>query len=441
MFYRVFYTLLLILLFPFVLFVLYRPQKGKKGFGNRWIEHFGLGPKLPVECGAPIWIHAVSVGELTASISLINRLLATYPDQHIVLTTTTSTGAKKAAALGNRVHHRYMPLDYPWSIRAFIRRISPSILLIMETELWPNTLSIASSAGLPVLIVNARLSERSYRRYQWVPGLFRAISSPISHIICQHQGDADRFVRLGIPSNKLSVTGSIKFDLALPDNLMENAARLRAQFPCKSQVWIAASTHKGEDEQVLDAFRLIRETFPESRLILAPRHPQRFIDVYALCHKRGWRVARRSLQESPQDTDVYIGDTMGELLLLLKASDVAFIGGSLVPIGGHNLLEPAGLGIPSITGPYNFNFSDIAASLIACSATQICNTSAELANIVIQLLDNPEERKRRGNAGAQFIASNRGAINSIEKIIAIYLNTLLTREIPMLLVETHLPLH
>ncbi|MGL4957982.1 MAG: lipid IV(A) 3-deoxy-D-manno-octulosonic acid transferase [Plesiomonas sp.] len=421
MLYRTFYTLLLIMFFPVIAIMLYRPQPGKAHFGKRWKEHFGFTPPLTDTASAPIWLHAVSVGEVLASIPLIEKLKAAHPTIPIVLTTTTRTGAEQAEKLGDKVHHRYMPLDYPWTIQRFIRQLNPQLLLIMETELWPNTLYAAKKANIPVLILNARLSERSCRRYGRISSLFNILSSPISQFICQSQDDAARFIRLGVATDKLSVSGSVKFDLTLPENITPNAALLRAEFPKNALIWIAASTHKGEDEQVLDAFTRIRQTIPESRLILVPRHPQRFDDVAALCQQRGWLISRRSMQASPDPADIYLGDTMGELLMLLAVAQIAFIGGSLVPVGGHNLLEPAAVGIPSIIGPHYFNFTDITQRLLACGATQICQDSESLATAVIQALQQPTLCQQQGQAGQNLVRVNRGAVNNMLNTVERYL--------------------
>ncbi|KAB7702744.1 3-deoxy-D-manno-octulosonic acid transferase [Plesiomonas shigelloides] len=421
MLYRVIYTLLLLLFFPLIALTLYKPQQGKKSFGKRWPEHFGITPPLAEHSGSPIWIHAVSVGEVVASIPLIKQLRVAYPERDIVVTTTTATGGDIAKTLGDRVYHRYMPLDFPWCVQAFIKKINPAILLIMETELWPNTLYQAQKTKLPILVLNARLSERSCQRYQRLPSIFTMLSQPISHLACQYADDAKRFARLGIPQDKLSVTGSMKFDLQIPEHLSQAASMLRAQFSPHSAVWIAASTHKGEDEQILATFKLVRQTLPDCQLILVPRHPQRFDDVAKLCTDQGWSLRRRSLNELPENSDIYLGDTMGELLMLFKASDLAFIGGSLLPIGGHNLLEPAAVGIPSIIGPYYFNFTDITEKLIHCKATQVCHNSTELADLVVKLLQDPESRHQQGQAGADLVADNQGATRKILQTIEQYL--------------------
>ncbi|MGH1410987.1 MAG: 3-deoxy-D-manno-octulosonic acid transferase, partial [Aeromonas sp.] len=272
--YRLLYNLLIHLGLPLALLALYQPKKGKPGFGKRWAEHLGRLPATGQE--APLWIHAVSVGETLAITPLIRALKAERPDLPILLTTTTRTGADQAAKLGDLVIHRYAPLDYPWAIAAFLDTFKPRALWVMETELWPNWLTACEARRLPVTIINARLSERSCQRYARFHGAFDALSRPLTHLLCQHQDDADRFARLGIDRSRLAVTGSIKFDIQFGDEVQAKGRALRQQLGADRPVWIAASTHQGEDEQVLAAFDLLLKRHPDALLILVPRHPERF---------------------------------------------------------------------------------------------------------------------------------------------------------------------
>ncbi|MDM5065030.1 lipid IV(A) 3-deoxy-D-manno-octulosonic acid transferase [Aeromonas salmonicida] len=405
--YRLLYNLLIHLGLPLALLALYKPKKGKPGFGARWAEHLGRTPASGQE--APLWIHAVSVGETLAISPFIRALKAERPDLSILLTTTTRTGAEQAAKLGNLVMHRYAPLDYPWAVAAFLKCIKPRALWVMETELWPNWLAACEARHLPVTIINARLSERSCQRYARFQGAFDTLSRPLTHLLCQHQDDAERFARLGIGRERLAVTGSIKFDIQLGDEVQARGHALRQQLGQSRPVWIAASTHQGEDEQVLAAFDLVLQRHPRALLILVPRHPERFDRVAELCAPYG--CVRRTGGAPIRETDkVYLGDTMGELPLMLAAADVAFVGGSLVKVGGHNLLEPAALGKPCLTGPAYFNFSDITRQLVVQGGAALVADAAALGEKVSELLADEGERRQMGEQARAVVLRNQGAL-------------------------------
>ncbi len=410
---RFFYTVLLICTAPLFLFGLYRKKPGKPSVGQRWKEHFGITPKVAGK--SPVWIHAVSVGEVIAISPFIKALKQQRPELAIVLTTTTPTGAEQAKKLGNLVEHRYMPLDFPWCLKWFIDTVKPSQLIIMETELWPNTLAIAAKNGVPVSVVNARLSQRSCDGYAKVKFLFHSLfARHISHIYCQYAEDAKRFEFLGIASEKLTVTGSMKFDITVPETAIATGKILREQLGNNRPVWIAASTHKGEDEQVLQVHRQLIRQLPDAVLILVPRHPERFDSVASLVKEQGWSLSRRTeaaVSELPQ-AQVYLADTMGEMFTFLAASDVCFMGGSLLgdKVGGHNLLEPAAVGIPSITGPSYFNFTDITNNLVACGGGMIAQNGSEITAQLVSILSANANSARMKNALDEFIKSNQGAI-------------------------------
>ncbi|ENY72763.1 3-deoxy-D-manno-octulosonic-acid transferase [Aeromonas diversa CDC 2478-85] len=408
MIWRLAYNLLIHLGLPLALLALYKPKRGKPGFGDRWAEHLGRVP--PTGQVSPLWIHAVSVGETLAITPLIRALKAERPDLPILLTTTTRTGADQAAKLGDLVQHRYAPLDYPWAVAAFLESVRPRALWVMETELWPNWLAACGAQHLPVSIINARLSERSCRRYARFQGAFDTLSRPLTHLYCQHRDDAERFARLGIPAERLTVTGSIKFDMQFGNDVVEGGHALRAAIGPRP-VWIAASTHQGEDEQVLAAHRQVLTTHPDALLILVPRHPQRFDQVAALCDSEGLPCVRRARGELPRaSTSIYLGDTMGELPLMLGAADVAFVGGSLVGIGGHNLLEPAALGKPCLTGPAYFNFSDITRQLLEQGGAEVVRDAQALGEAVSGLLSDGERRLTMGDQARAVVLRNQGAL-------------------------------
>ncbi|ENI8076446.1 lipid IV(A) 3-deoxy-D-manno-octulosonic acid transferase [Vibrio vulnificus] len=408
---KTFYTVLLILLSPLLLWYLYRSKPNKPKFGKRWKEHFGVTPTLDGQ-NQPLWIHAVSVGESIAAVPLIKAIKEKTPDQVIVVTTTTSTGAEQIAKLGNLVEHRYMPIDFAFAVRGFLKAINPAKMLIIETELWPNTLATVHKANIPIIVVNARLSEKSQQNYAKVQPLFNLIHPCLGKVLCQSQADADRFAKLGIPTNKLSVTGSIKFDIHISDEIKHQGAELRTLLGQQRPVWIAASTHRGEDEQVLDAHRQVLETHPNALLILVPRHPERFDSVFELCRTQGFETVRRTQANTIADsTQVYLGDTMGEMLVLLGAADVCFMGGSLVgdKVGGHNVLEPAALGVPVITGPSYYNFKEITEELLAENCISV-NTADTLPTSLGELFDDPDHREKLITNASKVVKRNQGSL-------------------------------
>ncbi|ASM96125.1 lipid IV(A) 3-deoxy-D-manno-octulosonic acid transferase [Vibrio vulnificus] len=403
------YTLLLALAAPLLLFGLYRSKPNKPKFGKRWKEHFGITPTLDGQ-NQPLWIHAVSVGESLAAVPLIKAIKEKTPDQVIVVTTTTSTGAEQIAKLGNLVEHRYMPIDFAFAVRGFLKAINPAKMLIIETELWPNTLATVHKANIPIIVVNARLSEKSQQNYAKVQPLFNLIHPCLGKVLCQSQADADRFAKLGIPTNKLSVTGSIKFDIHISDEIKHQGAELRTLLGQQRPVWIAASTHRGEDEQVLDAHRQVLETHPNALLILVPRHPERFDSVFELCQTQGFETVRRTQANIIADsTQVYLGDTMGEMLVLLGAADVCFMGGSLVgdKVGGHNVLEPAALGVPVIIGPSYYNFKEVVDTLVTRGGSII---TVNISETILKLLVNIQLREELSENAEAFVKQAKGSI-------------------------------
>ncbi|MDC5804555.1 lipid IV(A) 3-deoxy-D-manno-octulosonic acid transferase [Vibrio europaeus] len=407
------YTLLLTFFAPFLLFGLYKKKEGKPSIGSRWKEHFGFTPKLESD-KRPIWLHAVSVGETIAVAPLIKQLKFDHPDTEIVLTTTTPTGAEQAAKLGKLVKHRYMPLDFPFAVKGFIKTIKPCKMVIMETELWPNTLYTVAKNDIPISVINARLSERSYRRYSKIQPIFNLLSKNIEQLLCQYKDDAERFVKLGVDSNKVTVTGSIKFDIRIEPIHIEHGNRLRDQLGKDRPVWIAASTHVGEDEQVLAAHREILKNTPNALLILVPRHPERFSSVFELCQKEDFAVQRRtdSNEKELQNAEVYLADTMGEMLALIQAADICFMGGSLIgnKVGGHNVLEPAALAKPVLSGPSYYNFTEIVHKLLAHKAIIITNSPMEISKVILELLGDRKKLSHQGELSEQCVNDNKGAL-------------------------------
>ncbi|EHW0693066.1 lipid IV(A) 3-deoxy-D-manno-octulosonic acid transferase [Vibrio parahaemolyticus] len=409
---RIIYTALLALASPFLLLGLYKSKPNKPKFGGRWKEHFGITPQLKTH-QRPIWIHAVSVGESIAATPLIKELKQQYPEQPIVVTTTTSTGAEQIAKLGDLVEHRYMPIDFGFAVKSFLKAIQPKKMLIIETELWPNTLNVVKQANIPITVVNARLSEKSCQNYEKVQWLFNQLHPCLTQVLCQTDSDAERFERLGVNKEKLSVTGSIKFDIQISDHVKQQSKALRAQLGKDRPVWIAASTHKGEDEQILEAHKQILESHPNALLILVPRHPERFDDVFALCKKQGFETVRRTEKQPAENTtQIYLGDTMGEMLVLIGAADICFMGGSLIgdKVGGHNVLEPAALGIPVITGPSYYNFQDLVDTMQREDCITLIYNARDLATSITLLMQGDYQHRRFRKYITKFVENNTGAL-------------------------------
>ncbi|MFT6926338.1 MAG: 3-deoxy-D-manno-octulosonic-acid transferase [Psychromonas sp.] len=409
---RLTYTLLLTLLSPLFLYSLYKKKEGKPAFGSRWKEHFGITPPLKSD-QPPIWIHAVSVGEAIAATIVIKALKKRYPEQTIVVTTTTSTGAEQIAKLDSLVEHRYMPIDFCFAVRGFIKATKPTKMLIMETELWPNTLHTVAQFKIPIYVINARLSEKSYRGYKKVQPFFNLLGKHLTQICCQYKDDAERFITLGISPEKVCVTGSVKFDIKITEEVIESGKQLREQIGTNRPVWIAASTHKGEDEKILMAHKALLQSIPNALLILVPRHPDRFNDVFELCQAENLTVIRRtSKRPVDEGIQVYIGDTMGEMLTLIGASDACFMGGSLLgnKVGGHNILEPIALNIPTIIGPSYFNFAEIVNTLVTNKGCLVVQEK-DLTSSILTLLTDIESATELSSNALRFFKGQQGAID------------------------------
>lgn len=410
---RLLYTLLLTLVSPFFLYSLYKSKPNKPKFGKRWIEHFGFTPKLSESTNETVWFHTVSVGETIAAAPLIKAYHAQHPNQNIVVTTTTSTGAEQVKKMGSMVQHRYMPVDFSWAIKRFIHAINPHKLFIMETELWPNTLAVVAENNIEVTIINARLSARSFQRYKKLQAIFDLLSKNITQVLCQTQDDADRFINLGLQSNKVKVTGSLKFDIDIPPKIIESSLQLREKIANKRPVWIVASTHQGEDEIILEVHKKLLQDIPELLLIIVPRHPERFTQVVQLSQQQGFQTIRKT-SELPvtNDIEVFIADTMGEMLILIGAADICFMAGSLVgdKVGGHNLLEPAALAKPCLIGPSFYNFQNITEQLTEANGCIICPNTDTIYQSLRDLFAHQEKRLAMGQQSLNVVNQNKGAI-------------------------------
>ena len=395
-----------------VVLMLWRGIKSP-AYREKFPERFGfLNFRIP---DSSIWVHAVSVGEVQAASPLIRRLLDTHPDLPMVISTVTPTGAQRVNDIfGDRVIHCYAPYDLPGSVRRFFNRVRPKVAIIMETELWPNLFHQCGHRKVPLVLANARISPRSVNKYRWFTGLFGEALSYGIVIAAQSQKDADRFRSLGASMERTHVVGNIKFDTDLSAERLDEGRRLREKHIPDRQVWLAASTHEGEESVVLDAMYEIRARFPDSLLILVPRHPERFASIAVLVEKYGYVLNRRSEHGMfDEQCEVFLVDTVGELPVFFSSADVAFVGGSLVPVGGHNLLEPAAAGIPIITGPFTFNAEEVAGLLQGVGAVETVIDDRGLAEEVNRCFGDPEDCRARGATGLQALQENRGALDRL----------------------------
>ncbi len=408
-FLRFAYSIAFYFLIPFVLLRLLWRSRRNPAYRQRIKERFGFS-KLAFE--KSIWVHAVSVGESLIAVSVIKKLRLRYPALPIVVTTMTPTGAARIqAALGDSVSHVYIPYDLPMAVRRFLKQIQPVIAIILETELWPNFYEICHQRRIPIVIANGRLSERSAAGYQRIALLTRDMLSKVSLLMAQGKADAERYIALGMNPTRVIVTGNIKFDLELPSDLIPRSEVLRMHLGKDRPIWIAASTHAGEEELALKAHAQIRESQPQALLILVPRHPERFTPVAELIAQQGFQFARRSLGEScGPETAVFLGDTMGEMFLFYAAANVTLVGGSFAPIGGHNLLEPAALAKPVISGPQLFNFTEIAELLTKADALVKVEDAPSLAAAVLRFFMDADLCRQKGENARQVVEANRGAL-------------------------------
>jgi 3-deoxy-D-manno-octulosonic-acid transferase len=406
---RVPYSLLIYLLqLPVAAYLLLRALLNRN-YRDRLGQRFGIGYPQLDRC---IWIHAVSVGEVQAAVPLIRAIGKRFPNHNMLITTVTPTGAARVEAMfGDTVSHCYIPFEMPIAVDRFFTSVNPELALIMETEIWPNLYQGCGVRDIPLILVSARISPKSVGSYRRFLPLFRDTLSHGIIIAAQSEADADRFRSLGASPVRTWVTGNIKFDIELPDDLEARGAEFRQHIFGERPVWIAASTHDQEEQQVLAAHQELLQKYPDLLLVLVPRHPERFSTVSDMIDKEQLeKVARTEGRSCVASTKVFLGDTMGEVPLFYAASDIAFVGGSLVPIGGHNMLEPAALGLPVISGPYVYNAQEISDMFIELGACHIVNDVAELVMAVDELLSEPRAASERGNKGLEIVQRNRGAL-------------------------------
>jgi 3-deoxy-D-manno-octulosonic-acid transferase len=418
---RLLYTWAIRLTVPFILLRLLWRSRKNPAYRWRWKERFAWfsAPENP----GGIWIHAVSLGESVAAIPLIKALKKSHPQLPITVTNMTPTGSEKIqATFGEGVFNVYVPYDLPGVIKRFIKKIQPCLLVIMETELWPNLLHYSRKAQLTILLANGRLAPRSAQRYEKIAPLVRQMLACFNVLAVQTEADKKHFLALGAQPHQIEVTGSIKFDVQVPEDSREKSQQLRQLLGRERLILTIASTHEDEEQQLLTIFPEIKRRFPQVLLVIVPRHPERFKKVMEICKKKNYRVCSRSQGiNCSADTDIFVVDTMGELMAFYSATDVAFVGGSLAPIGGHNLLEPAALGKAVITGPNMDNFSAITQLMVEAEAGRQVAHLEQLKGVLLELLGDANLREQMGQKGLQVVAKNQGSLARHLQLIEKYL--------------------
>ncbi|MBQ0213189.1 lipid IV(A) 3-deoxy-D-manno-octulosonic acid transferase [Proteus vulgaris] len=415
------YQVLLYLIQPLIWLRLLLRSRKAPAYRKRWGERYGFCKGKVVPQG--ILLHSVSVGETLAAVPLVRALRHHYPDLPITVTTMTPTGSERVrSAFGDDVYHVYLPYDLPGSVNRFLKTVDPKLVIIMETELWPNLISKLHQRKIPLIIANARLSERSAAGYQKLGSFVKTMLQKITLIAAQNQEDGERFIELGLKRSHLHVTGSLKFDISVTPELAARAVALRRQWAAHRPVWIATSTHEGEETIILETHKKLLTQFPQLLLILVPRHPERFPKAEQLTRDAGLKYTLRSTDAVPDaQTQVVIGDTMGELMLLYGIADLAFVGGSLVERGGHNPLEAAAHAIPVIMGPHTFNFKNICAKLDQAEGLITVTDSESMATAIASLLNDEDYRRYYGRHAVEVLHENQGALLRLLTLLSPYL--------------------
>jgi len=421
---RFLYTCLIYLATPFILLYLSYRALNSSDYRGRIAERFGF-KSLP-RSKPVILVHSVSVGETIAAIPLINNLIEKYPNHQVLVTTSTPTGsAMVLKSFSDKVLHCYLPIDLPGAVKRFLNAAKPQVCIIMETELWPNLIHQLNLRNIPTLLANARMSEKSAKSYLGKAApLMREMLSKLTLVSAQFDSDAQRFLTLGLHPEQLQIGGSIKFELTIADELLNKQRELRQAWAPQRPVWVAGSTHPGEHEQILQTHRALLKLFPQLLLIIAPRHCERFDEVAQLCQQQGFEYVRRSDGVTPSpSTQIMVADSMGELLLLFGVADVAYVGGSLIERGGHNPLEPAALGKPVIMGTSVYNFSDISQRLIEAGGLQLVDDQQHLTQLVIDLLNNEQQRQTMGDNARSVVQQNQGTLKRLLSWVELHLKS------------------
>ena len=428
LYWHVLYRLLLAVAYPWVHIRLRLRSRREPDYAERIEERFGRLPNsLPV---GPIWFHTVSAGETIAAAPFISRLSAEMPGTPFLVTTMTPTGsAQVTARLGDSVAHCYAPYDFESSVARFFDRIRPRLLVLMETELWPNMLAAAEQRDVPVLLVNARLSERSRRGYARVGALTHEMLNRISFIACQYSEHAERFLALGARPDRLGVLGSVKFDVELASDHVQRVEQLVEVWDLADRpVWVAGSTHAGEEQILLEAHRQVLTKLDGALLIIVPRHPYRSEEVCLIINQAGLRYRRMSEGGgmNPAELQVIVGDTMGELVYLYGLSSIAYLGGSLVSVGGHNPIEAAICGQPLLMGPETFNFPDVVSAFADAGCLTLVSSSEEIAARVIGCFSDVELQARQGAIARSVVDANTGATERLLNLLRTQIRATLT---------------
>jgi 3-deoxy-D-manno-octulosonic-acid transferase len=411
---------------PFLLILCWRYRKHSQHRTRFW-ERLSIYKKLPAKC--TVWVHVASVGEVIGCLPILTELQRKYKNSQLLITTTTPTGeAVLRQHLGENVTHIYLPFDFVFFMHRFIKKVKPKLLLIFETEIWPSMVNICHKSNVDTVLINARMSEKSMNNYKRFFSLSHDVFSKLTFVAAQSSSDASRLQSLG--AHNIRVTGSIKSDVTISEQIVEASRELRSTWLNSSsrdsndrKILLAASTHESEEEIILKTYNDLRQSHPKLLLVLVPRHVERFDQVEQLCIKEGFTVARRSLGKiiSPQ-TDIVLGDTMGELLMLFGISDVVVMGGTFIEHGGHNFLEPAIWGIPIVSGKSDYNFSDIARELVSVGGLMQVNTSEELSEQIKILLTDDQQRLQKGRAAKEYVQQKQGSLKALLTMINPYLN-------------------
>jgi len=412
------YSIATFLLTPVVLFRLASRGIKAPAYFRRWKERFGIFPNPNFK--KSILIHAVSVGEVNAAIPLIKALMETYKEHDFVITTVTPTGSDRVQQIfGNSVFHLYLPYDLSGAVKRFLKKIKPDLAVVMETEIWPNLFRFCKKRDIPIVVANARLSELSLKGYKWVQSLATMAVNNTKFVAAQTQTDADRMIRLGCDADKIYVVGSLKFDIIIEQDIIKKGQAIHKHVAQNHLIWIAASTHQEDELELLEAYTYLKKKHPSLLLIIVPRHPERFQVTTQACIQKGFNTQLRSkcgLYDI--DADVFIVDTMGEMLEFYAASDIAFVGGSIANIGGHNVLEAAVFKLPVLVGPNTHNFAEITQLLHNCGGSYLVNNAEDIIRHMEELIQNPQQRKKMGRAAFKLVEENRGAVALTMKLIA-----------------------
>nr|WP_314741090.1 lipid IV(A) 3-deoxy-D-manno-octulosonic acid transferase [uncultured Haemophilus sp.] len=419
------YTLLSYCIQPLILLFMWKKGLKQPDYRKRLGERYGFYGDLPKPQPKGIIIHAASVGEVIAATPLVKAIQTNYPSLPITVTTVTPTGsARVKGAFGESVSHFYLPYDLPDAIDRFINFIDPKLMIVIETELWPNLIARFHHKNIPFIVANARLSPRSAKRYGWIKGALKGTWRRIEMILAQDKVSEQRYLNLGYSHQKLVNTGNLKFDLEITDKLRTKVFEtIEALNLNKRLVWIAGSTHEGEEKIILNAHKILLQKYPDLLLILVPRHPERFNEVEELIQKSGLSYMKRSQFEPlEQSTQVLLGDTMGEMMVLYGLAEIAFVGGSLVKHGGHNPLEPIAFELPVISGVHTYNFPEIFAKLRSVhGVVEIESSDEALAQAVDFLLENTKAREKIARYGFEVLKENQGALAQHLALLAPYL--------------------